>query len=355
MKNAHKLGTALALLALLVALFSARAGAASEEDPLAGARRRWAALDTRARAQLEERWQRYQSLPAEEQRALDLRAERIRELRQRAQERLAPELRARVERLTDDKREALLSELAENETARLGARLRAVLPPEAVQRLENARPEDRVRYFEKYQAQQRKRVTSYMLERLGARLGLAKDEIDGLKKLPEEQRTAQVLALRQRLAQVETREQGLPPGMTQAEWESWLALAPEAFFECLADHVRERQLAGEEAGISRGGARSSAPEGIAIERIRALRQLEQATQIAPADLVEFAEAAPEVRRERAEERARQRGLAILAGGGLASAEELAEYRRLSGAAFAGVVHELLAPLRTPWRAPAEKR
>src|SRR6185295_14545136 len=111
------------------------------------------------------------------------------------------------------------------------------------------------KFFADYQVKQRVRVTRYMLERLGKRLGLAPEEIERLKKEPEAQGAARVLELRQRLTQVEGREFGLPPGLTQEKWQSLLALPPEEFFERLADHVRDRQLAGAEAGIGSGGAR----------------------------------------------------------------------------------------------------
>jgi hypothetical protein len=194
-----------------------------------------------------------------------------------------------------------------------------------------------------------------MFERLGARLSLPKQEIDGLKQLPEEQRAARVLELRQRLTQAETREQGLPPGLDQEQWDAWLALPPEQFFERLADHVRERQLAGAEAGIGRSGARQPELPEQNLARVRALRRLNEATQAEPADLVEFADATPEVRFERVEERTRQRCLRIFAEDKLVEAAELERLQKLPAPALAGAVHELLAPLRAPWSAPAEEK
>jgi hypothetical protein len=338
---------ALACLALLV-----RAEGAQRER-LESARARWESLRPEEQALIQERWQRFQSLPEAERRELRARAERVAELRARAQRSLSPELRARVERLPAEQREQVLSELVEGESARIGARLRAALPPEVVQRLEQARPEDRARYFANYQQQQRRRVANYMIERLGQRLALPKEELARMKQLPEEQRTACVLELRQRLAQVEARELGLPPGLAQEQWEAWLALPPEEFFERLADHVRERQLAGAEAGIGRSGARTAEIPGQALARVRALRRLQQAAEADPADLVELAGAAPEVRAERVGERARQRCLRILVEDQLVGPDELERLQRLSGPAFAGAVNELLAPLRAQWRAPAE--
>jgi hypothetical protein len=352
MKRLHTLLLLLAALAFLAPAFALRA---DQSDALAGARARFEALAPAERARIEERWQRYQALSPDEQHELDVRAQRTRELRRRAENRLAPPLRARVQALPEPQRERILSELVEGEATRIGARMRAVLPPDVVQRLEQARPEDRARYFAKYQAQQRKRVTSYMLERLGGRLGLAKEEIDGLKQLPEEQRSQQVLELRQRLTQAETREQGLPPGLSQEEWDTWLKLPPEDFFERLADHVRERQLAGAEAGIGRSGARPPEIPEQNLQRVRGLRRLLEASQVEPADLVELADAAPELRAEEVEARTRQRCLRVLTEERLAEGAELERLQRLPAAAFAGAVHELLAPLRAPWKAPAQEK
>jgi len=352
MKRLHTLLLLLAALAFLTPALTLRA---DQSDALAGARARFEALAPAERARIEERWQRYQSLSPDEQHELDVRAQRAKELRQRAEQRLAPPLRARVQELPAAQRERILSELVDNETTRIGARMRAILPPEVVQRLEQARPEDRTRYFAKYQAQQRKRVTNYMFERLGARLGLAKEEIDGLKQLPEEQRAARVLELRQRLTQAETREQGLPPGLDQEQWDAWLALPPEEFFERLADHVRERQLAGVDAGIGRSGARRPEIPEQNLQRVRGLRRLQEATQAEPADLVELADTTPEVRAEEVVARTRERCLRVLAEERLAEGAELERLQHLPAPAFAGAVHELLAPLRAPWKAQVQEK
>jgi Protein of unknown function (DUF3106) len=338
------------LLALLAPAFAERQTGALEH-----ARARWESLGPQEQARIQERWQRYQALSAEQQHELELRAARIQELRQRVERQMPQTLRARVQALPEGKREQILSEIAENETARIGTRMRALLPAEVVGRLEQARPEDRARFFAKYQHQQRERVTRYMIERLGGRLGLSKAEVDALKALPEEQRAQRVLELRQQLSQAEARELGVPPGLSPEQWESWLKLPPEDFFERLSDHVRERQLAGDEAGIGRGGARPAEIPAAALARIRALRRLQEAAQPNPADLVELADAAPEVRSEGAQERARQRCLCILAEDTLVEQAELERLGRMSGPAFAGAVQDLLAPLRMQWKAPADQK
>ncbi len=352
MKQVHALLLFLAALALCVrsALPDAR-----QADALSDARRRFEALAPEEQERIQERWQRYQALPEQEQRELSARAQQVKELRERAERALPSTLRARVQQLSDARRERILAELVENETARIGARMRAALPPDVVQSLEQAPPEDRARFFAQYQSRMRERVTRYMIERLGARLGLAPDEIESLKLQPEDQRAARVLELRQRLTQAEARELGLPPGLTQEQWESWLKLPPEEFFERLAEHVRERQLAGAEPGIGRGGVRRAGVPGLPQARIRALRRLQEASQTDPRDLVELADETPEVRRERVEERTRQRCLAILAEGELASPEDLERWRRMDAPAFAGAVEELLAPLRAHWRKPQEEK
>jgi hypothetical protein len=350
MKHLREILCILAALAACLPALAARQG-----DALAVQRARWEALAPAERLRIQERWQRYQALPQDEQRELEARAARVRDLRERTERALPAPLRARVQQLSADKRERILAELVENESARIGARVRAMLPPEDVQRLEQARPEDRARYFANYQQKQRKRVTSYMLERLGKRLGLAQAEIDAMKQLPEEQRAARVLELRQRLTRSEARELGLPPGLTQEQWEDWLKLPPEEFFERLADHVRERQQAGIEAGIRLGGSRPADIPPQNLAHMRSLRRLQAASQPDPADLVELADEAPEVRRERVEERTRQRCLRILREEQLVELDELERLQRINGAAFAGAVHELLAPLRARWKAPAEEK
>ncbi len=348
MKHVHALLLVLAALALCAT--SAMPGA-SQADALSDARRRFEALAPEEQALIQERWQHYQALPEDEQRELVARAQQVKELRERAERALPSALRSRVQQLSEPRRERILAELAENESARIGARMRAALPPDVVQSLEQARPEDRARFFAQYQRRMRERVTRYMIERLGERLGLAPEEIASLKQQPEDQRAARVLELRQRLTQAEARELGLPPGLTQEQWESWLRLPPEEFFERLAEHVRERLLAGAEPGIGRGGVRRAGVPGLSLERIRALRRLQEASQADPRDLVELAEETPEVRRDQVEERTRQRCLSILGEGELLGPEELGRWRRMDGVAFAGALEELLAPLRAHWKQP----
>jgi len=352
MKHAHALLSVLALLGLGLA---SRAQDATQSDALAGARRRWEALAPDEQARMKARWEHYQALPENEQRELKARAQVVQDLRQRAARRLPVPLRERVQQLPEPQRGQILSELLELEMARIGARMRAVLPPDVVQELERARPDERAKFFADYQVKQRVRVTRYMIERLGKRLGLAPEEIERLKHEPEAQGAARVLELRQRLTQAEGQEFGLPPGLTQEKWQSLLALPPEEFFERLADHVRDRQLAGAEAGIGSGGARPAGVSAQGLPRLRALRRLQEASQADPADLVELADETPQARREQVAERTRERCLRILSEDQLISSEELEHWRNLNGPAFAGAVEKLIAPLLTRWRPPADEK
>lgn len=342
-------------LMLLAAVLGGRAGvplcaadgqAALQRDGarLERARQRWDALTPAERERMRERWQRFQSLPEEERRELSERAQRVKSLRERVERQVPAPLLERVNRLPDEKREELFAEMLENETARIGAHMRGLLPAEVVQRLEQARPEDRARYFAKFQRQQRERVTRYMIERLGARLALPKDEVGALQALPDEQRAAKVLELRQRLTREESRTLGVPPGLSAEQWNDWLALPPEQFFGLLAEHVRQRQVAGLEAGIARSGARAELVPRMALERLRALRQLQEAQRVRPDELVELSELAPAERRARIALRVRQRCLAHLAESALVPAAELALWRELPEADFqqrlAGLVSEL---------------
>ncbi len=342
----------LALALLLVAAFAApiAAPAAAQRangrgaDPLEGVRQRWEALTPAERERMQERWKRFQALPEDERREMAERAQRVKSLRERVERQVPAPVMERVRQLPASKREELLREMVDNETARIGAHMRSLLPAEVVQRLEQARPEDRARYFTKFQRQQRERVTRYMLERLGARLALPKDAVDALKAQPEEQRAAKVLELRQQLTREEARTLGIPPGLTEQQWNEWLGLPPEEFFGRLAEHVRQRQLAGLEAGIARGGARAVLAPRLALERIRALRKLQEVQRVDPAELVELAELAPAERRERVEARVRERCLRWLGESSLVSSEELARWSTLAPAELSGKLKELVAEL-----------
>lgn len=324
----------------------ARRAAQRGGDELERVRQRWESLTPAERERMRERWQRYQALPEEERRELSERAQRVKSLRERVERQVPAPVLERVGRLPVEKREELLGELLENETARIGAHMRGLLPPEIVQRLEQARPEDRARYFAKFQRQQRERVTRYMIERLGARLALAKDEVSALQALPDEQRAAKVLELRQRLTREESRTLGVPPGLSSEQWNEWLALPPEEFFGRLAEHVRQRQVAGLESGIARSGARAELLPRMALERLRALRKLQALQRVEPSELLELSDLAPSERRASLAARVRQRCLAHLSETGLVPAADLASWRELPEAGFqqrvAGLVSELRA-------------
>jgi len=284
--------------------------AASAPDPrasptLEAARSRWERLTPEEQARARERYEKYLALSEEERSELAARAQRIKENGARVQRELSPEVRERLSTLEPAKRHELIKELVEDDAKEKGRRIREMLPDDWLERLESARPEDRARYLAEFKRRQRERVARFAIDQLGRRLALAPEEIDRLKGLPQDERARAVLELKKRLDQREAKEFGLPPGITQSQWDVWEKLPPEEFYEAMQRHVRALSSAGASGDRPPSGSTpvDHAPQARApispvepahagarsAQRELALRKLADARRVRPADLVALAE------------------------------------------------------------------
>lgn len=76
----------------------------------------------------------------------------------------------------------------------------------------------------------RARRASTLIRRLGAELGMSADAIRELTSLPLAERQRALDDLGRRVVVQRVAEQGLPSGLTRAEWEAWADLPDEEFF-----------------------------------------------------------------------------------------------------------------------------
>ena len=265
----------------LVALAAAAHAFQDESSPtLDAARARWERLSPEEKARLQKNYEHYRALSEDERRNLAERARVLRDERERVRAELPPQARERLQQLDPDTRHEVMRDLVEGEVRERGARIRDKMPEAWIQRLEQARPEDRARFLAEFQRRARERVTLAAIDKIGRKLDLPHEETERLKALPSEQRMTELLGLKKRVSERDAERFGLPEGMTQAQWDEWQALPPAQFFERMQRWRRERDTQ-----------QRSGPDG------QALHDLGQAMRPRPVDVLDLAHLAPGERRE----------------------------------------------------------
>jgi hypothetical protein len=293
-----------------------------ESPTLERARARWERLSPEDQARFRDRYERYRNLSEEERVALKARAERMHEAKERFRSEMAPELRAKLDKLPARERDRVLNELAVNAARERGARIREKLPESWLERLERARPEDRGRFLSDMQQQGREKSTREAIDRIGQKLGLPAAEVERLKALPGPDRTRAMLELGKTLSVKDVAQFGLPPGLTEEQWKKWSALPPHEFFEALQRHRSEHGWRGFDRG--RDG-RTNAQKGPPS----AFRRVMDAQRPRPEEVVQYAGLPEEERRQRLYEARRERVLAVLREERLADERRLGELSRMN--------------------------
>lgn len=316
-------------LTLCVLALLAVAGSARERDEERAALARWERLDEAQKGRLRERFERYQRMSAVERGELAERARNLQRLRERIPQRLSSEERARLLALDHEQRAELVDEIAEDELKAQGHRLQTLLPPEWIERLESADPEERLRFFGEFKERHRARMSVIVLERLGRQLGYAREEVQALQRLPEEQRMEKVLELRKLLQERSVQEHGLPVGLTPQKWEQMLALPAADFFE---EVMRIREAGGWTPPAERG------ERGLVPELLRELRAR-------PAERLELAHLPAQERRAELSRRRRARIEEFLREREALPAHQLEELECASEAEFYLRLRRMLRPAR----------
>ncbi|MBK7878778.1 MAG: hypothetical protein IPJ77_24225 [Planctomycetes bacterium] len=224
------------------------------------ARERWMHLTDAERTAILERYSEYDRLGANEKRELLQRARRLRETSQRVQSELSPSVRERLRQLQPEKRREAMREIVGGEARARGQEIRAKLPDAWLERLETARPEERLAILGQFRDRHLKRIADFAIERLGKTLGLAEEERRRLQSLPIDERAQAVLELRKRAIERDASENGLPPGMTAEDWSELVRLEPQAFFTRVQQY-RQRRVESEDVERVDPDARV-APDGV---------------------------------------------------------------------------------------------
>ena len=202
------------------------------EDAADERRAAWEKLDPEEQAALRERYERLRTMsPEERERALAL-ARRMRREAEATLRSLDPAERAEIEALGPAERKRVLRSLIADRARMMATRLQAHLTDAERAELESADAIERSRVL----ARARTRIMEQLpgkARRMAEGLRLSPREVERLSSAdPEELRTAMIALARRRAAQVAAK-QGLPEGVTQAEWDRVLALPDSQFVRAL--------------------------------------------------------------------------------------------------------------------------
>jgi hypothetical protein len=314
----------LALAAVILVAFGASAHAfqGQSSPTLESARARWERLSPEDKARLQQNYERYRAMSEEERRTLAERARVLRDERERVNAELPPQTRERLQKLDPDTRREVMRDMVEGEVRERGARIREKMPDAWIQRLEQARPEDRARFLADFQHRARERVTLAAIDKIGRKLDLPREETERIKALPGDQRLAQLLELKKRMSARDAERFGLPDGMSPAQWNEWQALPPAEFFERMQRWRRER-----ESEPRRG------PEG------QVMHELVQAMRPRADDWIDLASLSQGERRLRISHLRRERVVEVIRARGLLAPDEIDALERLPDGAFVRALRE----------------
>jgi len=229
------------ILVLLIALICALPSSAQDRR-LDEARTRWEQLSPAEQARLRDRFDRLRAMPAHDRASLEDRAKLLAEAMRRAEERLPPEARARVDELDPARRRALLRDLALIDGKDRMARIHGALPDAWREKLEQAPADQRPRMLLEYESKMRERGREMIVELLKRKYGLDAAEIARLDALPQSERMAEIAKLKRAHGSSDPRGPGSDRGRPGPESMAGRMKLLEAARPRPSDHLRYAEL-----------------------------------------------------------------------------------------------------------------
>jgi len=315
------------------------------------ARERWEKLSPEQRAELKQRFERFQQLGESERRELLERARRLRAGCEGAQAGSTSEWKDKFAALGPRQRHEAQREYGYESLRARGREIRDKLPQAWLERLERASPEERLALLREFKEKQLDGLCRMALARLAPLLDLSAEELARVQALPFEERGRVVLEYRKRAQELDTRQNGLPPGISDADWQALVALEPEAFFLRLKAQ-RERHAAERPMRDGRQERDASGPprEAPTPAQAEGMRRLLEALQPRPDEVVAVVDLPAEQRATRLAELRRARCIEVLRTHELVSAEQLEGLATLDERRFGELLRNVLRPLRSSaWR------
>ncbi len=303
---------------------------------------RWNRLTPEEQSRMRERFERYQALSPEDQEALAARTRRIQARADIFYELFTSEERARLDRLTPEKKRAILITLSTEEEEEQASRVRATLPPELAEKLAEREPERRRAILDDLRRRQEEKLGP-AIARLGLELGIDPKEIARLELLPFDQRKKKFFELAKELSTQHIASRELSAGLTAFRWEIMKQLEPEEFFAAL---LRLRAKHPELGWIPRRGPLPPGRLGPSEELRAAMLRIRAAGRIDEAELIELAPLSSEERRAEQTRRRRERVVECVRAQDWLSAETIEDLEQASDERFLVILRELTTPPRS---------
>jgi hypothetical protein len=341
---------------------SANADGAREKRDLDGARERWKQLTPEQREELKRRHEELKRLAPEERERLRGRLERLHDAQRRALDELPESARRELDRLEPPARRDLLREVAVERLFEHQRDLLEQMPPPLKAAYEGAGPAERERLVREFGRTLHERAR-HELRRLGRELEVAPERVEQIAKLAPHEMVREVLTLKRQSIERMVQRRGLPPHVTQAQWDEIAPLSAPEFVRrwgALHGHFgppdgrrgpgadEQRPGAGEgPLGPPPGGRREGAGprDGEPKRGGEKLRALREALRPDPSWFVEFSRLDPHERRHAIGERMRERALEHLgAHPELLEPEKLEKLRAKLGPQFHDELHRLFPDL-----------
>lgn len=298
-----------------------RGGAQDEEtaDELAErlhqARVRWSRLSKEDQALMRGRYEELQKLDPEQVAILRERSRQLERWKRRLYEELPEEELEELEELPELERPRALRQRLAAETALFGAHMRRLIPEDVLEDLREASPDDREAMMVSIRSRMLNEYGPRIARAAGSQIGMSTEEINGVLALEPDERRVRLVGMQRRRHEVAVRDQGLPPWLTQRQWDRMAQLPDSAFvsrWAKLRERSREHALRDE----------NNAPE-VLWTLLHPDPELDQA----------LAEFPPEERPARASEAIRERALPALKRSRLFPRERLRELESLEPGPF----------------------
>ena len=314
-----------------------------DPDQLQNLRERWASFSEEEREELRQSLARLKQMTPEKRREVKAHAQRMREMSRRVYKSLSPENRERLNRLTKSKREEILLEMTLAETRDMARRLFAKLPREVQTRLKNSSEEDRLKALLELRQDMDRRI-SHSIQRMGAELGLAEEELHELEQLPPEKRRARFLKIVKRKVSRAVDRLPLPPKVSLERWREIQALPEDEFYLAIL-RLRRRF-----PDFGSPHAKVPAPR-IPTDDVRAQLMGALQLELDPAERIKLSELTRSAREQDIQGRQRAAAMRVLERARTLTPKELEELKRTSDRGFFRRLRNILQPARKPQAAP----
>jgi len=246
----------------------AREGGNQAPTALESARLRWERFTPEQKERARARYERFLAMSDEEREQLVESARRLKERTDRVQKELEQKATSAWRSSTRPAPRPRARDVADESRA-VGARIRGQLPDNLLERLENAKPEERARFFREFRVQQRTASRA------------TRSACSGRSSASPARRSSACRRSRDRSLRERARapeaplgegrpDLRLPPGITREQWDAWLELPPESFFDVLQRYRESRIGAAEKSAASRDKSPGDPDGRAASERRQAL-------------------------------------------------------------------------------------